>query len=1178
MKKILLTILLALLPNIAFGAITFPINGGTGSSTLNGILIGNGTSPVNTLKIGTNLTLIGTTLNATGGSGSSWATTSTDYWLTQQVIPASYGGTGQSTYSVGDILYATGASTLSKLGIGASTEVLTVNGGIPTWLPAPSTFSTTSANYWSSQGLGFSTTSTDYWLTIQGLLTSASAATTYVPYTGATGNVNLGNNQLLAPILSGHTDSSGLSIYADIASTANIKSTLTLSASDGGAAGGGDIIFKAGAGLDDTNRGKYRFGQPANASIGGLFNFDGLTLDNTYYFPNETGIVALTSGVKWATSSYDVNVIEPTGATTISVNVASTTNLYATSLVDGCLSASGGTGLIVSSGSPCASGGGSWATTSEAFFWSQNRDWNVTGTPKYLTPTSTIPVFISASTTIQNLSVTNSTTTFSTTTNGVFTNATTTTANIPRLSNLVTNGFVKTGGLIGTLSVDTATYLTANQTITLSGDCTGSGTTGITTLCAGFNRLAFATTYATTTNATTTPSWFKTALYASSTIVSPSVIDNLVSTNGTTTFATSTSLYGTKIGTNSEYFTDLTGSKLTNVGGVLTVTETDSVVGAVNGIVKSNGSASFSAAANGTDFSLITANTCGAGQHFNQATAGGVFSCTADTGGGSSIPNLVQESIGTPKYYTASTTETTNLSWYFKNGFVSTASSTISELTLSGTAIGCTGAANALKTSATGVVTCSAVTASASPGGVNTNVQFNDSSAMNGTNDFVFNKTAISVGIGTSTPFGRLDLAADNVAYNLILTDNGAGTNLKHWAFDTDGGYLYLAKMTDLGATSTVAEFTFDTQGHFGIGSTSPFAELGVNGNAIITNTTMLGGGQTASDAAKYVVNISTTTKNQFEIASSSQDILEVTATSTDYTGTQFGGTRVAIGTSTKAVPQDQLFVDGRINTGDWSYSACDSAALNRSVAQVTDAGLSLGTVATGFGCDKFGFDEAANGQASFVSTDSFVGGYTLLAPGATGAAGATVAGDGMGMRPFNSYLSFATNTPVLAARVRLTQVQFASTSIFTVGFGNYTISGTVGVGASGYNYPTLGCWLTASSSQANWIAVCTNGSNATTTVNTGVATSSVTTGTPNGRFQDLRIEVSSTTAKFYITTPGFTTASSSNPVATITTNIPLKTVITPVAAISVQRPAAAGQASALQLNRIRMWWQEPLQ
>lgn len=48
---------------------------------------------------------------------------------------------------------------------------------------------------------------------------------------------------------------------------------------------------------------------------------------------------------------------------------------------------------------------------------------------------------------------------------------------ISTLSNLTSNGFIKTSGGAGTLSIDTSTYLTGNQSITFSGDATGSGTT-----------------------------------------------------------------------------------------------------------------------------------------------------------------------------------------------------------------------------------------------------------------------------------------------------------------------------------------------------------------------------------------------------------------------------------------------------------------------------------------------------------------------------------------------------------------------------------------------------------------------------------------------------------------------------------------------------------------------------
>jgi hypothetical protein len=54
------------------------------------------------------------------------------------VIGPIYGGTGQSSYTTGDILFASASNTLSKLGIGTSGHLLTVGaGGVPSWAPAP---------------------------------------------------------------------------------------------------------------------------------------------------------------------------------------------------------------------------------------------------------------------------------------------------------------------------------------------------------------------------------------------------------------------------------------------------------------------------------------------------------------------------------------------------------------------------------------------------------------------------------------------------------------------------------------------------------------------------------------------------------------------------------------------------------------------------------------------------------------------------------------------------------------------------------------------------------------------------------------------------------------------------------------------------------------------------------
>lgn len=49
------------------------------------------------------------------------------------VLTYAYGGTGQSSYAKGDILYASAANTLSKLAAGTDGMVLQQQGGVPTW-------------------------------------------------------------------------------------------------------------------------------------------------------------------------------------------------------------------------------------------------------------------------------------------------------------------------------------------------------------------------------------------------------------------------------------------------------------------------------------------------------------------------------------------------------------------------------------------------------------------------------------------------------------------------------------------------------------------------------------------------------------------------------------------------------------------------------------------------------------------------------------------------------------------------------------------------------------------------------------------------------------------------------------------------------------------------------------
>lgn len=52
------------------------------------------------------------------------------------VVPIANGGTNLTTYIAGDMLYASAANVLSKLGAGSNGQVLTLSGGVPSWAAA----------------------------------------------------------------------------------------------------------------------------------------------------------------------------------------------------------------------------------------------------------------------------------------------------------------------------------------------------------------------------------------------------------------------------------------------------------------------------------------------------------------------------------------------------------------------------------------------------------------------------------------------------------------------------------------------------------------------------------------------------------------------------------------------------------------------------------------------------------------------------------------------------------------------------------------------------------------------------------------------------------------------------------------------------------------------------------
>jgi hypothetical protein len=91
-----------------------------------------------------------------------------------------------------------------------------------------------------------------------------------------------------------------------------------------------------------------------------------------------------------------------------------------------------------------------------------------------------------------------------------------------------------------------------------------------------------------------------------------------------------------------------------------------------------------------------------------------------------------------------------------------------------------------------------------------------------------------NVGIGTTSPFSTLQIAT-TTGKNLVLSDSGAGANLKHWLFSSMGGNLYVGTTTDTYATSTPSALTITNAGNVGIGTTNPGGKLEVAGPSLVT-------------------------------------------------------------------------------------------------------------------------------------------------------------------------------------------------------------------------------------------------------------------------------------------------------------------------------------------------------
>jgi hypothetical protein len=93
-------------------------------------------------------------------------------------LGAIYGGTGLSSYTTGDLIYASATNTLAKLAASTNGYILTLSGGIPAWVAPPSSMVYPGAGIPNSTGSAWGTSySTTGSGTVVALATSPSFTT-----------------------------------------------------------------------------------------------------------------------------------------------------------------------------------------------------------------------------------------------------------------------------------------------------------------------------------------------------------------------------------------------------------------------------------------------------------------------------------------------------------------------------------------------------------------------------------------------------------------------------------------------------------------------------------------------------------------------------------------------------------------------------------------------------------------------------------------------------------------------------------------------------------------------------------------------------------------------------------------------------------------------------------------
>ena len=356
-------------------------------------------------------------------------------------------------------------------------------------------------------------------------------------------------------------------------------------------------------------------------------------------------------------------------------------------------------------------------------------------------------------------------------------------------------------------------------------------------------------------------------------------------------------------------------------------------------------------------------------------------------------------------------------------------------------------------------ISTSSIFVGTSTTGTSTAPRFSATTAIQIVSDFITDIT----GFGLAIVDGALGLDTTGAADEECLTyeDNGAGADGIEWQTcggggGTPGGSDTQIQFNDAGVFGGAVGFIWNkVTSRLGIGTTTPFGVVSIQGGTW--------------DNPAFVV--ASTSGND-------SGMLSILSTTTNLSANRFNQStnRIAIGNylngaGTYVPPMFNLTNYGTYRQEGWATSDCPGVGF-------ANVALSADGVFTP--CPDFGFyeDNTAVTAAGAALTN---GGYYFTV------GNVTTANDGFAINfGAAAWVKPATNTPIID--VSFAPNGAATSTRYYIGFSN-----TNPGGSTFETHPTIGCYLVASSTQANWILESRTSASAVTTLDTGIASTTVT-------------------------------------------------------------------------------------